>query len=104
MDQLGKYAFIVGVVIAVLAAFVTFDWVWILLAVLGLVVGFLNVSAAEGRGFVIAAIGLLMSTTALQGLPAIGELLTTILSNLAAFISPALLVVALKSLFETAKD
>ncbi|MEE8522552.1 MAG: hypothetical protein V3T72_01370, partial [Thermoanaerobaculia bacterium] len=95
---------IVGVVIAVLAAFVTFDWVWILLAILGLVVGFLNVSAAESRGFLIAAIGLLMSTTALQGLPTIGELLTTILSNLAAFISPALLVVALKSLFETAKD
>ncbi len=104
MDQIGKYAFIAGVVIAVLAAFITLEWTWLLLAILGLVVGFLNVTAEETRGFLIAAIGLLLSTTSLESLPHIGEALTKILQNLAAFISPALLVVALKSLFDKAKD
>lgn len=104
MDQLGKYAFIAGVILAVVAAFVPGTWVWGALALLGLVVGFMNVTSGETRGFLVAAIGLLLSTTALQGIPAVGELLTTILQNVAAFISPALLVVALKSLFEVAKD
>lgn len=104
MDQIGKYAFIAGVVLAVVAAFIPGTWVWLALAVLGLVVGFMNITASETRGFLLAAIGLLMSTTALQGIPEIGEWITIVLNNLAAFISPALLVVALKSLFETAKD
>lgn len=104
MKQAGKYAFIAGLVLAVLAGFVDLSWVWWVLAVLGLIVGFLNVTASEMRGFLLAAIGLILSASSIQQLPYIGDQLTIILSNVVVFIGPAVLVVALKSLFATARD
>lgn len=104
MKQAGKYAFIAGLVLAVLAGFVDLPWIWWVLAVLGLIVGFLNVTASETRGFLLAAIGLILSASSIQQLPYVGEQLTIILNNVVIFICPAVLVVALKSLFETAKD
>ncbi|MCP4247055.1 MAG: hypothetical protein GY778_08390 [bacterium] len=104
MDQIGKYAFIAGVVLAVVAGFIGQSWVWWVLAVLGLVVGVMNVTAEETRGFLLAAIGLILSASSIQQLPFIGDQITTIMGNVVVFIGPAVLVVALKSLFETAKD
>ncbi len=104
MEQAGKYAFIAGLVLAILAGFVDLPWIWWVLAILGLIVGFLNVTASETKGFLLAAIGLILSASSIQQLPYIGEKLTMILGNMVVFIGPALLVVALKSLFETAKD
>ena len=79
-------------------------WVAWVLAILGLIVGFLNVTGEETRTFLLAAIGLILAATSVQTIPFIGEVLTRIVSNLAVFMAPAVLVVALKSLFETAKD
>lgn len=105
MGQLGKWAFIGGIVLAVIAAFVSqTSWVYWALAMLGLVVGFLNVTAEETKGFLLAAVALILSASAVQGIPLVGELVTAIMGNLVAFMSAAVLVVALKSLFETAKD
>lgn len=105
MGQLGKWAFIGGIVLAVIAAFVSqTSWVYWALAMLGLVVGFLNVTAEETKGFLLSAVALILSASAVQGIPLVGELVTAIMGNLVAFMSAAVLVVALKSLFETAKD
>ncbi len=105
MQQIGKWAFIVGIVLAVVTAVVTdATWMYWLLAVLGLVVGFLNVTAEETRGFLLAAIALVLSATSVQAIPFVGGIVTEIMANVVAFIAPAVLVVALKSLFETAKD
>lgn len=104
MEQIGKYVFIVGVVLAVIAAFWQQPWMWWVLAILGLVVGFLNITGEETRGFLLAAIGLILSASAVRQLPLIGDEITAILDNLVVFISPAVLVVALKSLFEAARD
>ena len=105
MAKVGKYAFIVGLVLAVLAAF-AFEAAWAMwvLAVLGLIVGFLNVTKEEVRSFLLAAIGLMLAATSVQVIPLVGDLITQIMSHLVVFIAPAVLVVALKSLFETAKD
>jgi len=105
MARIGKYTFIIGLVIAVAAAIVLqFTWIMWLLAVLGVIVGFLNVTKEETRSFLLAAIGLMLAATSVQVVPFIGDLITRIMSNLVVFIAPAVLVVALKSLFETAKD
>ncbi len=105
MGNLGKYAFILGLILAVLAAFLSgMPWIVWLLVILGLIVGFLNVTAGETKGFLLAAIGLLLSATAVQALPYAGPLLTRILANIVLFIAPAILVVSLRSLFEIAKD
>ena len=105
MGQLGKWAFIGGIVLAVVAAYVSqTTWIYWALAVLGLVVGFLNVTAEETKGFLLSAVALILSASAVQGIPLVGELVTAIMGNLVAFMSAAVLVVALKSLFESAKD
>ncbi len=105
MGQLGKWAFIGGIVLAVVAAFVSqTTWIYWVLAVLGLVVGFLNVTADETKGFLLSAVALILSASAVQGIPLVGEMVTAIMGNLVAFMSAAVLIVALKSLFESAKD
>jgi hypothetical protein len=106
MGQIGKWIFIVGIVLAVLAAllFQQVSWIYWVLAILGLIVGILNVTDKETQTFLLAAIGLMLSATALRQLPFLGELLTRIVNYLIIFIAPAVLIVALKSLFDTAKD
>ena len=105
MEKIGKWAFIVGFVLAAVAGLgIQATWIAWVLVVLGLVVGFLNVTAQESRGFLLAAIGLMLSATAVQSIPFVGEMVTRIVSNIIVFIAPAVLVVALKALFETAKD
>jgi hypothetical protein len=105
MEQLGKWAFIIGFILSVIAAFVTnVSWVYWALAVLGVVVGLLNITAEETKGFLLAAIALILSASSVQAIPLVGEIVTQIMSNLVAFMSAAVLVVAAKSLFESAKD
>jgi hypothetical protein len=104
MDKVGRWAFIVGLVIAVLAAFLSFSWFGLVLMVLGLIVGFLNVSSSESQGFLIAAIGLTISASAVQALPLVGDLVTNIMAGIVAFVTPAILVVAVKVLLATARE
>lgn len=105
MAQLGKWAFIVGLIIAVVGGLgFSQPWFGWVLALLGLIVGFLNITDKECTKFLLAAIGLVIAANAFSGLPFVGGYLTNILSYIIAFISGALLVVALKVLFETVKD
>lgn len=104
MAQIGKWAFILGLVIAVVAGiFFQAAWVVWVLVLLGVVVGLLNITAAETQSFLLAAIAFLLSATALSVIPFVGGILTNILSYIAAFVSGAVIVVALLSLFRTAR-
>jgi len=105
MAQVGKWAFILGLVIAVVGGLgFTQSWFGWVLAVLGLIVGFMNVQGKESFRFLLAAIALIVAANAIGGLPYIGGYATNIIANLIAFLSAAVLVVALKSLFELSKD
>jgi hypothetical protein len=68
--RIGKWAFIIGLVIAVIAGlFFQPAWAIWVLAILGVIVGLLNVTAEDTRGFLLAAIALTLSATALNTLP-----------------------------------
>jgi len=101
LKTMGKWAFIAGLVVAVLAGlFFQPDWaVWVL-AILGVVVGLLNISVEETRGFLLASIALTLSATALNTIPVIGDAFSYILPYVVAFVSGAMIVVALKELFQ----
>ena len=71
---------------------------------LGLIVGFLNVSDKESQTFLLAAIALIVSANAVGAIPYIGESMTRIIANLVLFLGGAVLVVAVKSLFAVARD
>jgi len=102
--SIGKIAFLAGLVISVVLAFVSIPYAAIILLVLGLLIGFLNVSAAEATTFLIAAIALLVTNAAasISGIPFVGEYLVAILANIGALMTPAVLVVAVKTLLSTA--
>ncbi len=105
MAHIGKWAFIVGLVIGVVGG-LGFDQAWFgwVLAALGLIVGFLNVSDKETQTFLLAAIALIVAAAAVGAIPYVGDIVTRIIANLVLFLGGAVLVVALKSLFAVAKD
>jgi len=104
-ETIGKWAFIAGLVIAVLAGllFQPQGAIWVL-AILGVIVGFLNITEEETRGFLLASIALTLSATALNTLPVLGTALSLILPFIVAFVAGGMIVVALKELFATARS
>jgi hypothetical protein len=105
MEKVGGYAFLVGVLIAILAVFVSVPEVPLALAVLGLLVGLLNIADKETEKFLIASIALLASYASLSPLavtPVLGIYVAMILpvfGNIAVFVAPAALIVALKTIY-----
>ena len=106
----GKWAFIVGLIIAVLASFITgyAMIVALVLFLLGLVVGFLNITGKDSSKFLLATIALLAgglaSMTALSVFGVVSTYLSSILGSFIAFVSAAALVVALKAVVETGRN
>ena len=105
MALVGKGSFIVGLLIAV-AGGLGFEQAWFgwVLAALGLIVGFLNISDKEYQSFLLAAIALIVAANAVGAIPFIGEVVTRIIANLVLFLGGAVLVVAVKSLFAVVRD
>jgi hypothetical protein len=104
LAAVGRWAFAIGLVVAVLAGLL-FQPTWAIwvLAILGVIVGVLNVTAEDTRGFLLAAIALTLSATALNTIPVVGMAFSLILPYVVAFASGAMVVVALKELFVTAR-
>lgn len=103
--DIGKWVFLIGIVIAIVAGLITSEasGYWIaLLVVLGLIVGFLNITGKEITPFLIASIALILTTSALSALPLIGIYLTPIMDNVKIFVAPAAIVIALKAIFALA--
>ncbi len=101
----GHIAFLVGMILAILAAFINISNIATYLLILGIIIGFLNVSEKESTHFLVAIIALLMASTAvLQVETADHQASEQMLFNLIAFMSPAAFVVALKQIFVTARS
>ncbi|MBI2653265.1 hypothetical protein HYX02_00490 [Candidatus Woesearchaeota archaeon] len=111
-SKMGQWAFIIGILLAVLLGFVPenlLGMATLVLVVLGLIVGFLNVTEKETTPFLIAGIALLATGNASDSLRVIppdvlGSFLVGAVNNIAAFVAPAAIVVALKAIQSLAKD
>jgi len=112
-QRLGSWAFILGVIIAIIAGIaggmvVEYSgWITLILVILGLIVGFLNISDKEINGFLIASIALIAVGTANlsfmnQLIPLLGDILQSMVRNVAIFVAPAALVVSLKAVYNLA--
>lgn len=102
--KLGKWALYLGVLVAILAGFTTIPYLTIILAVAGLVIGFLNITSTEGKSFLLSAIALLLVGTAgLEVFAVFGTYIQSILKNILALVGPAALVVALKTVLAVSK-
>jgi hypothetical protein len=111
LDLIGKWAFVIGLVIAILAALagnvITATTIALILFILGLVVGFLNIDKKNTTEFLVAVIALLiLGVSSLGALSVIGGTLAyleSILANFTAFVAAAALVVSIKAIIVTSK-
>jgi hypothetical protein len=108
LEQVGKWAFIAGMAVAVLAGLFVVPYTALVLFVLGLVVGFLNVTVKETEKFLIAAIALIvLGVASIQTLSILGivvsDILNAILANFTAFVGASALVVAIKAIIDIGK-
>ncbi len=112
-QKMGQWAFIVGVVLAILFGFFKAgNWagvVTLVLVIAGLIVGFLNVTERETTPFLVAAIALMATSAAnlmvINDLvPNVGTWLQNIVGNFAVLIAPAAVVVALKAVHSLARE
>ena len=105
----GNWAFIIGVVLAIIMGiFEGFvagytEIITYIMIVLGLVVGFFNIGHKEAVNFLIAAIALLaVGGAGLEMLPVIGSYVGAVLTQIAVFVAPAAILVALKAVYDLA--
>jgi hypothetical protein len=111
-DRLGEWVFILGVVIAIISglAYQAMDatsasYITVVLVILGLIVGILNIKDKEIFNFLIATIAIVAVGAAnLNQIPIIGSYLGYMVLNIAAFVAPAALVVALKAIYSLASN
>ena len=107
--QIGKWAFLIGLIIALVLGFITSytSTLMMLLVVLGLVVGYLNISDKESTKFLVAVIALVVGGVAgIEVITILGVVTTkivAILTNFITFASAAGLVVAVKSVLTSAR-
>jgi hypothetical protein len=103
-NSIGGWAFLVGVILALVFAFFGqfTGWAWLLI-VLGLIIGFLNISEKETQRFMFAGTVLVIVGAFAGNVFLSVTYLPEIFNNLVALFAPATVVVALKSVFEMAK-
>jgi hypothetical protein len=112
LNVIGKWAFLIGLAIAVLAAVigdvVSASTVLLVLFILGLLVGLLNVTEKDSSKFLIATIALLVlgvgSISTLSVLGVVSTYLDSILGNFIAFVGAAALVVSIKTVIQSTKQ
>ncbi|MGB9743439.1 MAG: hypothetical protein ACPLW9_01860 [Minisyncoccales bacterium] len=101
---LGRWSFILGLVLSVVAGLGgEIPALTTILLILGLIVGFLNISEKESTPFLVAVIALII--TGMAGLNTIQYIdwLIPILNNLVVFAAAASLIVAVKQLIVLAR-
>ncbi len=105
----GPAAFYIGLLIALIAAFVTpSDWLFVALGVLGVIVGLLNITTRETSPFLLASIAFIVAAFGMQYLivaagVSVKAELTQLAANLTTLVGAAAMVVSLRAIYETAK-
>ncbi len=117
-NQVGKWAFIVGALLAVLMGILeavgqdlgTNVWLVLLLLVLGLVIGFVNISAKEVQPFLVASIAVLVTAVAANLVVGntlfapLGDILVNVANDVVLVVAPAALIVALRAVYGFAAE
>ncbi|MDP2749937.1 MAG: hypothetical protein Q8O89_03845 [Nanoarchaeota archaeon] len=115
MQKVGSWAFIIGIVIAIIAGLVyatdakgLSGAIVSILVVLGLIVGFLNVTGKETMSFLAAAVSLIIVTyfggNTLGSIAVVGAYLSSIFGAMMAFVMGATVIVCLKAIWALAAD
>lgn len=103
ISNVGKWSFLAGLVLAIIAGFFSIPFVLTILAVLGLIIGFINIAQKKSQEYLVAVIALLIIGSAtIQAFTVVGVLYgiySSILTNMIAFVAASGIVVAIKEVF-----
>jgi hypothetical protein len=104
LQNLGHWAFLIGMLIAILGGFfnnIVGDTALLTaLFVLGVIVGLLNITVKETSQFLLATVALILAGVVNLGLiPVVGVWLRNVLSNIVVFVVPAAVFVSLRSIW-----
>jgi ATP synthase protein I len=111
--KIGAVIFLIGIVLAIIIGFIEYsgaysswqDYLPLILVVLGILIGLLNITAAETKDFMMAG-AILVIISALGGqaymnsVPILGNIIKAII----ILFVPATIIVALKTVFILAKN
>jgi len=108
MNKIGVLAFLVGFAIALVVAAIsplalTDSWIMVL-AVLGLIVGLLNIADHEVTTYLIASVSFIIAAWAFMASIDGWNFLETFMHAIIVFTAPGALVVSFKALYAVAKD
>lgn len=107
-SKIGSWAFLIGVVLAVVlglfmpAGGLNSTWTWILV-IIGLVVGFLNVTSDEASHFLMSGAVLVIVSALGSGVLSETARLADVMSVLLTIFIPATIIVAIKNVFSLAR-
>ncbi len=115
LHRLAHYAFLAGLLVAVLVPLVTMFFRPYLsvepqilvttLVILGLLVGLFNLTAKETVPFLVAAIALMLAGIVNLGLiPIFGQFLRNALQNIVVFVVPSAILLGMKTIWKLARD
>jgi hypothetical protein len=103
----GFWAFIVGLIISVIAGLVLPGnaIVVLILVILGIVIGFLNISPKETHALLLAAIALIVVGNAFAPLKFLGidTMIAGILAYITVLVAPAAVIAAIKTIWAIGK-
>jgi len=110
-SKVGVWSFGAGMAIALLVAIFSSGletWSIGALAVLGLIVGLLNITDAEIKLYLLASIAFLLSASAMievfSSLGVAFRVLLTFMESVIVFVAPGAFLVSFKALYDVAKD
>ena len=107
MAKVGFWAFIIGLIVALIGGLVApaNATIVVVLVVLGLVVGLLNISGRETMLFLVATVALIVAAGAFAPLKIgnVGTKLDDLVKLIATFMAPAAVVASIKALWAVGK-
>lgn len=108
LEIIGKWAFIIGLILAIIAGLIQGIYeipsLMLILVILGLIVGFLNISEKNTIKLLVAIIALMgIGGLTISVIPVINTYLEAMLTNILVFASGAGLVIAIKAIIETTR-
>lgn len=104
-NLIGGWAFLIGVVLAIVLGAIgtitpTLMWVLVLI---GILVGFLNISAEETEPFLMSGTVLIIASALGQNVIGVSSLFNSILSSLLLIFVPSTIIVAIRNVFNLAR-
>jgi hypothetical protein len=107
MVKMGPMAFYIGLLITLVAMFIApSGWLYVALAVLGVIIGLVNVTAKETGPFLFASVAFIVAAMGMQSLilVAIPVELTRLAANITVLVGAGAVVIALKAIYGIAKS